>query len=175
MKPFLLKSAGVAFLLSLSGLTHAQAAVPPGARPDAERRAQHEAMMMQHESKRFGAMSAAGRTVMRDAMMAGDRRAAHMAVKAGRDQMMALLMADQLDVAALRRAMEAERAAADTMRAQHQAVMIAAFQKLSVADRKAFAQSARGLREKMAMRMEMRHMGPDGADDMPPPPPPPRP
>jgi Spy/CpxP family protein refolding chaperone len=128
----------------------------------------------------FASLSPAGQQIMRDAMRPADPKTDHAAMKAARDQVLTLLDADKLDVAALKRAMADERAAADAMQVKRQAAMLAAFQKLSVADRKAFVVDARAMRDRMEARMGKRGWGgPGGPGDMdgmmPPPPPPPAP
>ncbi len=128
----------------------------------------------------FSTLSPVGQQVMRDAMRGGDPRADHAAVKAARDQILVLLDADKLDVAALKRAMEAERATAEAMHNKRQAALLGAYQKLSVADRKALVAEARAMRARMESRMSkkgapmMMHGagGMDGMEDMMPPPPP---
>ena len=120
----------------------------------------------------FAGMSDAGRATMRDAMKAGgDPRVEHEAVKAARDRMLALLDADTLDTAALKRAMDDERKAAQASHEKRQAAMLAGFSKLSVADRKAFVANARAMKDRMEIRVRKLRPngGPDG--DMPPPPP----
>ena len=126
------------------------------------------------DMRAFPSMSEAGRKTMSEAMRAGgDRKAEHETVKAARDRMLAILDADRLDTAALKRAMEDERNAANANRERHQAAMIAAFGKLSVADRKGFVADSRAMKTRMESRMKqwrgkrMMH----GGGDMPPPPP----
>ena len=124
----------------------------------------------------FGGLSDAGRTVMRDAMQAGgDPRADHAAVKAARDRMLVLLETDKLDTAALRRAMDDERKAAQLGHDRRQSGLLAGFSKLTAADRKLFVANARVMQGRMAARVgKMRggrdgHPGPDAAGaDMPP-------
>lgn len=124
----------------------------------------------------FAGMSDAGRATMREAMQAGgDPRTEHEAVKAARDRMLTLLDADKLDTAALKRAMDDERRAAEVSREKRQAAMLAGFTKLSVADRKAFVTNARAMKDRMEQRMGKMHGGRGGmrgpGGDMPPPPP----
>jgi hypothetical protein len=132
----------------------------------------------------FAGMSDAGQATMRDAMKAGgDPRSDHEAVKAARDRMLALLDADSLDVAALKRAMDDERKIAQASHDRRQAAMLAGFTKLSTADRKAFVANARTMKARMEARVgEMRgwggRSGPRGSGgpqgpggNMPPPPP----
>ncbi|MBU6166251.1 MAG: periplasmic heavy metal sensor [Alphaproteobacteria bacterium] len=172
--------------LLLAGPALAQMPPPPPAAPAAppmagDMRAMHGRMMGQ---RMFPSMSEAGRAAIREAMMAGDdRRAARQKVDAAREKLLAALAADRLDVAAVKRAMDEERAVAETSRNAKQAAMLAAFQKLSVEDRKAFAADSRAMKDRMGKRMaEWRdrwqgRRGRDGArGDMPAPPPaPPRP
>ncbi|MFZ4689101.1 MAG: periplasmic heavy metal sensor [Polymorphobacter sp.] len=123
----------------------------------------------------YASMSEAGRATMRDAMRAGgDRKAEREQVKAARDRMLVLLDAERLDSSALKRAMDDERNAANASRERHQAAMLAAFGKLSVADRKAFVADSRAMKARMEQRVQQ-WRGKRGAgmptDDMPPPPP----
>ncbi len=126
-----------------------------------------------HGKMMFGSLSEAGRKTMREAMAAGgDRKARHEQMKAARDRMLAVLDADQLDAAALKRAMDDERATASASRERRQAAMMAGFVKLSTADRKAFVTEARAMKARMETRMQKRH-GMDGMGDMGDMPPPP--
>ena len=103
----------------------------------------------------FPSMSEAGRAVMREAMMAGgNRREDRQKMAEVRDRMLTLVAADRLDTAALRRVMDEERALADASRQQRQAAMLAAVQKLSVEDRKAFVTDSRAMRDRMEQRMQ---------------------
>jgi uncharacterized membrane protein len=107
------------------------------------------------DMRAFPSMSEAGRKTMSEAMRAGgDRKVEREAVKAARDRMLAILDADRLDTAALKRAMEDERNAANANRERHQAAMITAFGKLSVADRKAFVADSRAMKTRMESRMK---------------------
>ena len=125
-----------------------------------------------HGRAMFASMSEAGRKTMMEAMRSGgDRRAEMLQVKAARDRMLALLEADKLDSAALKRALDDERNAANANRERHQAAMLAGFVKLSVADRKAFVIDARAMKSRMENRMQHRRGKRGGmAGDMPPPP-----
>lgn len=163
--------------LMLAGAAPVLAQTPAPAAPAASAPAGGHRMMrgghgggMMH-GKAFASMSEAGRATMREAMKAGgDRKTDHAAVKAARDRMLALLDAERLDSAALKRAMDEERNASNASRERHQTAMLAAFQKLSVADRKAFVADARAMRTRMESRMK-EHRGKRGmTDDMPPPP-----
>jgi Spy/CpxP family protein refolding chaperone len=144
----------------------AQPAPPPAPpAPHAMERGMHMGARM------FPSMSEAGRATMREAMMAGgNRRDDRQKVEAAREKMLAALEAERFDAAAVKRAMDEERALSDASRQQRQAAMLAAFQKLSAEDRKAFVTDSRamkarmqgrmeGWRERMRSRMQMRHMG----------------
>ena len=112
-------------------------------------------MQMMHGGM-FKTLSPAGKATMREAMK-GDmaaRQAEREAVKAARDRMLAVLEAERLDIAALKKAMADERAAANAGRERMQASMAAAFAKLSVADRRAFVTEARQMRTRMEERMK---------------------
>jgi Spy/CpxP family protein refolding chaperone len=103
----------------------------------------------------FPSMSEAGRAIMREAMMAGgNRRDDRQKVEAARDKMLAALEAERFDAGAVKRAMEEERTLADATRQQRQAAMLAAFQKLSPEDRKAFVTDSRAMKARMKGRME---------------------
>ena len=92
----------------------------------------HEGRHMAMGDRMFPSMSAAGRTIMRDAMMAGgNRRDDRQKIEAVRDKLLTLLLVEKLDVAAVRRVMDEERALADATRQQRQTAMLAAVQKLS--------------------------------------------
>ncbi|OSZ69239.1 hypothetical protein CAP39_10690 [Sphingomonas sp. IBVSS1] len=172
------KLIAVAALL-LAGPALAQMPPPSPAPPTAgDARAHHR--MMGH--RMFPSMSEAGRATIREAMMAGDdRRASRQKVEAAREKLLAALAADRFDTAAVKRAMEEERAVAEASRDAKQAAMLAAFQKLSPEDRKAFAADSRAMKARMEQRMAgwrdrwQQRRGPGGgqAGDMPPPPPPP--
>ncbi|WP_419813833.1 hypothetical protein [Glacieibacterium sp.] len=112
-------------------------------------------------SPMFGTMSDAGRRIITGAMYwmpgppgsppvrsrEGDRDRDQ--VHAARDRILTLLSANRLDVVALRRAMDEERQSASQIKLRHQAAMLAAFQRLSLTDRRAFVADARNMRERM--------------------------
>jgi uncharacterized membrane protein len=127
-------------------------------------------MQMMHGGM-FQSLSPAGRATMREAMKGSQeaRRADRAAVQAARDHMLAALEAEKLDVSALKRAMAEERTAATASRDRFQAAMLAGFQKLSLADRRAFVAEARQMRARMEERMKG-WKGRHGGDDMPEPP-----
>jgi len=131
-------------------------------------------------ARMFPSMSEAGRKTMHEAMMAGgNRRDDRQKVAAAREKMLAALEAERFDAGAVKRAMDEERALSDATREQRQTAMLAAFQKLSAEDRKAFVTDSRamkarmqgrmeGRREMLRNRMQMRHMGQPPAPPAPP-------
>jgi uncharacterized membrane protein len=88
----------------------------------------------------LASVSPEGRRILAQAIRGS--REDRAAVMAARDRINQLAAADQLDVAALRRAMAEERRLVDAQHARRQAALLEAFQKLSAADRKAFAERA---------------------------------
>lgn len=167
-------------ILTFAALLCATAATAQPAPPTAPAPPAMAAPPMPPAMRGFGAMSDAGRQAMMSAMRA-DRvanAAEHDRVKAARDRMLAVLDAERLDTAALKRAMDDEREGANAMKARRQSAMLAGFQSLSLADRKAFVADARSLRDRVERRAEkrmgrraMRH----GAGDAMMPPMPPQP
>ncbi len=124
-----------------------------------------------HGKRMFSTLSEAGRQTMREAMRSGsDKRAEREQVRAARDRMLAALDADKLDMAALRKAMDDERAASNASHESRKAAMLAAFSKLSTADRKAFVAEARSMRDRMADRVgKWRERRGSGGPGTPPP------
>ena len=117
----------------------------------------------------WAGMSDAGQQAMRSAMRGLDARTDRMAVREARDRMLAILDADRLDVAALRRAMEEERSAVTAQQARRQTAMLGAFQQLSAADRKAFVAGARVVRARVEQRATLRAERRSMRDGAPPP------
>lgn len=118
----------------------------------------------------FGNVSPEGRKILGEAMRgsAEDRTAVH----AARDKVNAAVGADKLDLNALKRAMDEERRLVDAQHARRQQALLAAVQKLSVEDRKAFAADARKARVNVEKRTAEWRKGADGRrKDVPPPPP----
>lgn len=108
-------------------------------------------MPMRHHQM-FPGMSEDGRKALMEAMRSAPEDRA--AVQAARDRVAALVGAEKLDVAALKRAMDDERRQVDGQHSRQQAAMLAAIQKLSVADRQAFAADVAKARANMAARAE---------------------
>jgi uncharacterized membrane protein len=170
MKIVARSGAMIALLLAAAAPVAAQTPPPqPGAPAMA---AGHHGGRGMHGRGMFASMSEAGRKTMMEAMRAGgDRRAERDQVKAARDRMLTLLEAERLDTGALKKALDDERNAASASRERHQAAMLAAFGKLSVADRKAFVADARAMKTRVESRMKGWRGKRGGMDDMPPPPP----
>ncbi|WP_448586987.1 periplasmic heavy metal sensor [Thermaurantiacus sp.] len=101
----------------------------------------------------FGRVSPEGRQILSEAMNR-NRAADREALKAARDRINSLIAADRLDLPALRRAMEEERRLVDRQHAERQAALLEAVQKLSAADRKAFAEDALAGRRRAEARAE---------------------
>lgn len=115
----------------------------------------HGERMLRHGGLgRFSGLSEAGRATMREAMRGEreERREDREAVRVARDRMLAVLEAERLDTAALRRAMDEERERANASRERAQAALLAGFAKLSAADRRAFVADARAMRGRMEGR-----------------------
>lgn len=183
------KLAGVALAVALAAPALAEAADAPAA--DAPRVVKRVMVLngagSGHEAMAMGGgmlhqLSPEGRDIMRQAMASGPREVNRAAVKAARNKMLDVLAAEKLDVAALRNAMTEERSIAARQQEANQAAMLAAFQKLSAADRKAFAASMQGMHRKLHIRtmgggdrmIELRERLKTmhkGHGDMPPPPP----
>jgi Spy/CpxP family protein refolding chaperone len=106
----------------------------------------------------WAGMSPEGQAVMRDARKGMADDSGRQKLRDARDRIGTILSADKLDVAALRRAMDDERKLADAQQAARQEAMLAAFQKLSAADRKAFVVNARTGRDRMEQRMQRMRM-----------------
>lgn len=173
----MMKTLAVGLMLAGATPVLAQVAAPPAppAAPGAPMMRGPDGMGGRHggmKGHRFASMSEAGRATMREAMQAaGDRQADRAAVKAARDRMLTVLDADRLDTAALKRAMDDERAAANASRERGQAAMLAGFSKLSAADRKAFVADARSMKDRVEKRMRKWRSG-RGRDGGKPPVPP---
>jgi Spy/CpxP family protein refolding chaperone len=144
----MMRAAGLGLLLLAAPVAAQPAAAPP---------AGAEGRWMGREGQ-FSGLSEAGKATMREAMRGSmeGRQAEREQVRAARDRMLTLLEADRLDVAALKRAMDEERSLAAASQERRQAAMLAAYQKLSVDDRKALVAGARRSREEMQDRMRDR-------------------
>lgn len=100
----------------------------------------------------FAGMSAEGRATLMTAMRSSRDDGA--AVNAARDKVSKVLAADKLDAKALKAAMDEERSAVDAQHVRQQQRMLAAIEKLSVEDRKAFAAATQKARTEMRARTE---------------------
>lgn len=157
----------------------AQAAPPAQQAPPSGFEAGNERMrvMRMHRQHLWANVSPEGRAILRETLK-GDPRDRE-ATRAARDRINAIVGAEKLDVGALRKAMEEERRLVDAQHAARQGRMLAAIQKLTPADRKAFAEDARRGRANIEARTaEWRKWAQEYRSrmkDMPPPPPPPGP
>ena len=104
-----------------------------------------------HQPMLFGNVSPEGRAILRNSMKGDDDGRA--AVKAARDKINTIVGAEKLDLTALKRAMEDERRLVDAQHVKRQGALLEAIQKLSPADRKAFAEDARKGRDQVEMRV----------------------
>jgi Spy/CpxP family protein refolding chaperone len=148
-------------------------AAPPAPAQGAEAPRERGYGKRMHRQQMWANVSPEGRAILRETMRADpqDREA----TRAARDRINALVGAEKLDVGALRKAMADERRLVDAEHAGRQARMLAAIQKLSPADRKAFAEDARRARadvEARTAQWRKRAQGGQRTPDMPPPPPP---
>ena len=150
MKPMIL---AIAALVATPVM--AQSAPPAPPQPGAE--APRMKIMRIQRGPMFGNVSPEGRTILRESMRADTEGRA--AVKAARDRINDLVAAERLDTAALKRAMDDERRLVDAQHAKRQAALLSAFQKLSPADRKAFAEDARRGRDEVEARVGRWHEG----------------
>lgn len=124
-------------------------AAPVAAQMPAHEGGGRAAMLMQ-------GVSPQGQKILRDARRASADPASWGQIRAARDKVQALLAADRLDVPALKKAMEEESRIVEAGHARRRAGMLEAFQKLSAADRKAFAANASAARDKMEQRLRAR-------------------
>ena len=138
---------------------------PPGATDAKVRRGGPSADLL------FAGVSEPGRAVLREAMpQARPDKADQQRIRTVRMRVLDLLAADKLDVAALRRAQAEERAIVAQMTDATQERMLAAVQKLSVADRKAFAANMRRIDDRVRDHLQ-KARGAAGREAIPLPPP----
>jgi Spy/CpxP family protein refolding chaperone len=149
---------------------------PPA--PGIEQRREVRIYKMDRREGMFGDVSPEGRKLLSDALRA-NRPEDRAQVQAARDRINALIAAERLDMAALRKAMAEERSIVDAQHARRQAALLDAVPKLTPADRKAFAEDAmKGRRQAEARADEWRRWAEEyrrRMKDMPPPPMPPLP
>lgn len=105
----------------------------------------------------FANMSPEGRKLMINSMRSTHDAPQQAQLKAARDRVNQLVAADRLDAAALTRAMDDERRLVDGQHVRRQQALVAALQKLSPEDRKAFAAASQMGRERMAEMMKQRN------------------
>jgi uncharacterized membrane protein len=144
-----LKAAAAALAVAIAAPAFAQAQPPGAPPPEGQIRRLSPGMAGFHEVDRFAGMSAEGRATLREAMKPRPSAEDRAAVRAARQRVLTLIAADRLDVAAVRRAQAAERDLVVKQHERQQDAMLAAYQKLSAADRKAFADGMRDREERM--------------------------
>lgn len=107
-------------------------------------------------------LSPAGRAIVRQAVRTANADGTRQQIEATRARVLDILAADPLDVGALGRAMIEERTLAQGQQSRMHSAMLGAFQKLSVADRRAFVATAREVQariEKRRAAMKATHSG----------------
>lgn len=107
---------------------------------------------MERYGRMFGSVSPEGREILTQAMREQANKEERLKLKTTRDRIGTILEAEKLDSAALKRAMDEERALVNAQHARRQTAMLAAFQKLTPADRKAFVADARRGRDRVERR-----------------------
>ncbi len=114
----------------------------------------HERAMGWRHGGPLAALSLEGRRTMQDAFHGAmvANRPDQDRVAAARDRVVELMGAERLDAGGLKRAMDDERDAAQAMKGRQQAALLGALQRLSPADRLAFAESSRNLRGRFERR-----------------------
>ncbi len=142
----------------------------PAATPAPSVRMAHGGPGMRHPGM-FAGMSPEGRRMMVESMKAFSNAQDRSALKAARDRVNQAVAADRFDPAALAKAMDDERRIVDGQHARRQQALIAALQKLSPEDRKAFAKASQMGRERMSNMMKHRREMRGGDRRMPSPPP----
>ncbi|WP_199555844.1 periplasmic heavy metal sensor [Sandaracinobacteroides hominis] len=144
-----LMAAAVATLMAGPLLAQAAPPPPPGAQavPAGVRGDRWKGDRM------FPTVSPEGRKILLEALRDPSMKDGREDVRASRDRVEAILAADKLDVNALRKAMDTERQLIDAQQKARQDRMIAVYQKLSAADRKAFVADAKSGRSKLEKRM----------------------
>lgn len=149
MKP-IMKAAGVALALAMAAPA---VAGPPAPSANGER----EVIVKRYPSLgwgNFSGMSPEGRQILREAMEPKDSPQDRQALQAARQRLLSLIAADRLDVAAIRKAQAAERELVTRQHERKQEALLAAYQKMSAADRKAFTEGMRSQEERMLEHMK---------------------
>lgn len=98
----------------------------------------------------YAALSPDGRQILKAARQATHNDGTRAQIDATRAQIMTLLDADTLDVHALSRAMVTERSLSQGEKLRQQAALLAAYQKLSLADRHAYVAASRAIAAQVA-------------------------
>lgn len=139
-----LKAASVLLATAVATPLLAQTPPPPG--PIVK--------VYKHHNK-FANLSPEGQAIVREAMR--ETPGSHDEIKAVRQRMLTLLESDRLDVDAVRRAQAEERDISLRYHQRRQEAMLAAYQRLSAADRKALAATMREMDARMEARMKHMH------------------
>jgi Spy/CpxP family protein refolding chaperone len=100
-------------------------------------------------------LSPEGRQIMREAARRDVSQQDREAMRAARERVLTLLAADPLDVNAIRQAQAEERSIAQKNHMERQEALLAGYQKLSPADRKAFVEGMREMEGRIGDRMKM--------------------
>lgn len=150
--------AACAFLaMAIAGPALAQTPPAPPTPPPAPKVMIHRmspGMEGVHYPGRFEGMSPEGRQILREAMKPQQNQQHREAVRAARQRVLGLIAAERLDVGAVRRAQAAERELVLRQHERQQEAMLAAYQKLSAADRRAFVEGMQNREERMLKHME---------------------
>lgn len=149
----LLAAAAVSFALPAAAQPAPAAPTSPAA--VSEPGARYMKRMKRGPRAMFTALSPEGRRTMIEAMRSTDRAEQRQQLRDARERMLAVLDAERLDTAALRRAMDDERRFADASREARQAALLAGYSKLSLADRRAYVAEARSLKGRVDERMKL--------------------
>lgn len=140
MKSFLRVALAAALLGGVALPAAAQDAPPPIRAPEIAQGPMHGGKAMRFM---FRNLSPEGQATIRSALQSVHNDGTRDGIKAARDRQLALLEADRLDVGALQRAMLEERNLAQGAHQRMQQALLGAYQRLSVADRRALVASAR--------------------------------
>lgn len=156
MKTFVRAALAAALLGGVALPAAAQDAPPPIQAPGMG--GGHHGMHRGGKGMRFmlKSLSPEGQATMRQAFEGLRNDGTRDGIKAAREQQLRILEADRLDAAALQRAMLEERNLAQGAHGRMQQALLGAYQKLSVADRRALVSSARQAKSWMEQRRSER-------------------
>lgn len=149
-----LKAAAVALTVALAAPSFAQPMPPRPPMPPRDVLIQRFGPGGFGMMDQFEDMSPEGRRLIMEAMRPQVSPQDRQATKAARDRVLKLIAADKLDVAAIRRAQAVERELVVKQHERQQAAMLDAYQKLSLADRRAFVEGMGDQEERMLKHMQ---------------------